>query len=167
MSSCYALSTQSALFCAKELLLPQTLSCQCSSAVPPLKTSCLFFSVLASCAFPSIAEITTHSSSRFQRYENCSLLTGFVEIIQCEKFGETFEISSLNMKTLSGWSVEMGTVSSHQVAAELRTKTESRGSLKLATLFAALHDCLLREAEREPVRQNLTAFNGVQICAAS
>lgn len=80
-----------------------------------------------------------------------SLLIGFVETFQKNKFREKFQISLLSMNEYLRWVVEADTASLQQVVAILNTKTRGRRSKKSATEFAATDDILLEKSDTEHV----------------
>lgn len=90
--------------------------------------------------------MTTPTSLRGRTNVSRSLLPKLVGVSESKESDEKFDISALNMRKLLRWVAGTDNASSQQVVAVMRTRTESGGSYKLATIFAVAEELFLSKA---------------------
>lgn len=115
----------------------------------------VLFSLLAFqyCALLSSIDMTITLSSDGRRKNSCTSLTGTVENIPAEEFGERFSMFWLHRKVFLRWTKKVDTASIHEDVAVLKKTKTSRKAQILATISPVMDHPVLREARTELIRQ--------------
>lgn len=128
-----------------------------------LKLLPFYFSVLS---FRSTLTMASCVFSNGRENINLSLVVGFVEIFDDEKFAAKFEMSSLDMRKFLSRIVRVEKASSRKIVKLLEVMIGRRRKGSSTSVFAIMDPPLLREACMEQIHQTPEAFSASHTYAA-